>query len=187
MQLFTIFAVLVGGGSLLWGHHDSLGSKIRTDGRQLVIETKDRVVRFSRAGSLSETFLIVGGGKTENELKGFSLAVIPIHHARTLKRKYPDFRKCSSPGKHLATKYTKDLSLIPKTRETRRVLTSLMESVFSRSRGRGDVCVRVLADRLKLHSAQSKEHGRDIKSFYKREHFYLAKSVRRVDCRALLR
>jgi hypothetical protein len=193
MKLFTVLAVLIGGGSLLGGHPDLLASAAGSRGREVVIETKDLVARFSRAGSRSDAFMLFGwqNWQDENMLAEVTLSGISIRHAKAIKRRYPDWRKCKSPGKHQARKHEEDLDFVKVSRGMRRALDNVTAHLVKRQKGGGDVCVKFTADRLKLKSVRDKKKGAEVARQYAGVHrqgdYYLARTVRRVDCRPLLR
>jgi hypothetical protein len=187
------FALLAAAGYLLVGRL-SLGSAgITLDGQQVLVETSDFEVRFTRVGHLSGSYMVFGGNneRPTNSVTHAIMATLGMHHAKFIAESYPDFHRCASPGAAQAKRLIEDMSFIGATRNAQRALAKVVDLHTKRIRSGGDrTCVSVSGAELMLDSMHLKHDGRDVtRDFagaFKHSRFYLAEDVEIPDCQTLL-
>jgi hypothetical protein len=194
MGRVVVFVLLVAAGYWLMNTLGVSGLGPRVDGRQLVIETSDLEVRFSRTGDLSESFMIFGGNNDQlkNSMTHVTLAGLPMAHARTIHQSYPDFHRCKSPGAPQAQGLTETMSLIGADRGAQSALIDVV-NLHKKRVGDGDerTCVTLTGAQLELDSVRLRHDGtditREVRPALRRTRFYVADEVEILDCQLLLR
>lgn len=166
----------------------------RIDGRQVVVETQDLEVRFTRGAGFSEAYMVFGGTNAHprNSVGDALLAALAMRHASLIHQRYPDFHLCKSPGAAQAQRYVESLHLIGTTRSARRAITEAVDVHAERIRGNGErTCISVEGAALAFDGVSLREDGRDVTAEFgpalEQSPFYLAEKAELVDCAALLR
>jgi hypothetical protein len=194
MGRLVVFLLLIAAGYLLINRLDPSTPGLSEDGGQLVVETAQLEARFSRIGSLSDSFMVFGGNNQQmtNSLTHVTLSGLPIRHARLIGQTYPDFHLCKSPGAAQAQRLTESTSFIGANRGARRTLIEAIDVHGERVRSGGDrTCVTISGHQLTLDSVHLKHDGRDITRdvapTFGGTRFAVAEEVELADCASLLR
>jgi hypothetical protein len=194
MGRVMVFVLLVAAGYWLVNTLGVSGLGPRVDGRQLVIETSDLELRFSRMGDLSESFMLFGGDNDQrkNSMTHVTLSGLAMPHVRTIQQSYPDFHKCNSPGAPQAQRLTKSMSLIGADRGAQSALVDAVNLYKKRVGGGGErTCVTLTGAQLELDSVRLKHDGtditREVRPALSHNRFYVADDVEIPDCQLLLR
>jgi hypothetical protein len=191
---FVGFVLLVAAGYAFLGPLELGGTGVRLDGSQVVLETEDFEVRFSRLGTDSGAYMVFGGlnDPLRNNFSHAHMATLAIRHAQLIGATYPDFHMCSSPGAAQAKRLTEDLSFLGATRSARNALIEAVDLHAERIRNGGErTCIHVTGGALMLDSVHLKSDGRDLTAdvarAHRNTHFYLAEEAAIADCASLLR
>jgi hypothetical protein len=184
-----MFCLLIASGYLLLGEVRPGGSA------DVVVETEEYTVSFSRVAPLSDTFMTMGGDNDPlKNIKNFpshiSLHGLPMRDARSIHRRYPEFRSCKSPGADEASKLTKWMSLIGADDGVKDALIDFVDRYEKRGRDHKQTCVKITGVELNLESIRLKEDGTDATSwiarFWRNMTFYIAEKIEIRDCQPLL-
>ena len=166
---------------------------LRVEGRQVVVETQDLEVRFTRGAAFSEAFMIFGGTNADmrNNVSDALLSTLAMRHASLIHQRYPDFHLCKSPGAAQAKRYIEASNFIGTTRRARRAVREAVDVHAERIRGGGErTCISIAGAALSFDSVSLKEDGRDVTGDFGRalqlNPYYLAEEAELVDCAALL-
>ena len=194
MRALVILALLVAVGYALV-NEVSLGSAaVRIDGSHVVVDTGQLEVRFTRAGSLSDSFMVFGGNaeRHANSFTDATLATLAMRHAQLIHQSYPDFHRCKSPGAAQAQRLTETSNFVGANRGARRALVKAVGLHDERvGQGGERTCVSVNGEQLRFDSVRAKQDGSDLTQQLGRAFagasFYLAESVEIPDCQTLLR
>ena len=167
---------------------------LRVEGRQVVVETQDLEVRFTRGAAFSEAFMIFGGTNADmrNNVSDALLSTLAMRHASLIHQRYPDFHLCKSPGAAQAKRYIEASNFIGTTRSARRAVREAVDVHAERIRGGGErTCISIAGAALSFDSVSLKEDGRDVTGEFghalRLNPYYLAEEAELVDCAALLR
>ena len=166
---------------------------LRVEGRQVVVETQDLEVRFTRGAAFSEAFMIFGGTNADmrNNVSDALLSTLAMRHASLIHQHYPDFHLCKSPGAAQAKRYIEASNFIGTTRNARRAIREAVDVHAERIRGGGErTCISIAGAALSFDSVSLKEDGRDVTGDFgqalRLNPYYLAEEAELVDCAALL-
>ncbi len=166
----------------------------RVEGRQVVVETRDLEVRFTRGAAFSEAFMIFGGSHADmrNMVGDALLSTLAMRHASLIHQRYPDFHLCKSPGAAQAKRYIEAMQLIGSTRGTRRALREAVDVHAERLRAGGErTCISITGAALAFDSVSLKADGRDVSGdlgqALRMNPYYLAEEAELLDCATLLR
>ena len=166
---------------------------LRVEGRQVVVETQDLEVRFTRGAAFSEAFMIFGGTNAgmRNSVSDALLSTLAMRHASLIHQRYPDFHLCKSPGAAQAKRYIEASNFIGTTRNARRAIREAVDVHAERIRGGGErTCILIAGAALSFDSVSLKEDGRDVTGDFGQalqlNPYYLAEKAELVDCAALL-
>ena len=166
---------------------------LRVEGRQVVVETQDLEVRFTRGAAFSEAFMIFGGTNADmrNNVSDALLSTLAMRHASLIHQRYPDFHLCKSPGAAQAKRYIEASNFIGTTRNARRAIREAVDVHAERIRGGGErTCISIAGAALSFDSVSLKEDGRDVTGDFgqalRLNPYYLAEEAELVDCAALL-
>jgi hypothetical protein len=172
------------------------GVGTQVEGRS-VVRRADRVeARFTKIGSLEESYMLFGGDASQraNQINHASFAGLPTHDARAIASRYPDFYMCKSPGAKWAQDRTEAMSIIAGNREAVRTLERALALFNERLQAGGErTCVRVKGAPLSLDSVELDlgEQREDVTAKFQQmaaqTSFVLAESVEIEDCQTLLR
>jgi hypothetical protein len=193
MSRFILFCVFVGIGYLMWNHLRVTDPGLRMEGDQIVMDTDDFEVRFSRTEPISESFMVFGGmnKQLKNSLSHVTLAGLPLHHAVSIQRSHPDFHQCKSPGARQAQQLIETLNFVGETKSAKRNLIDVVDTHEDRVNGGGArTCVTITGARLEIASVQLKANGmditKDVAPRFGHSSFYLASYVDVPDCQSLM-
>jgi hypothetical protein len=166
----------------------------RVEGRQVVVETQDLEVRFTRGAAFSEAFMVFGGTHADmrNNVSDALLSTLAMRHASLIHQRYPDFHLCKSPGAAQAKRYLEAGNFIGTTRSARRAVREAVDVHAERIRGGGErTCISIAGAALSFDLVSLKEDGRDVTGDFgqalRLNPYYLAEEAELVDCAALLR
>jgi hypothetical protein len=166
----------------------------RVEGRQVLVETEDLEVHFTRGPAFSEAFMIFGGTNADmrNMVGDALLSTLAMRHASLIHQRYPDFHLCKSPGAAQAKRYVEAMNLIGTTRSARRAVREAIDVHAERIRGGGErTCISLAGAALFFESVSLKADGRDVTGDFghalRTNPYYLAEEAELVDCAALLR
>jgi hypothetical protein len=166
----------------------------RVDGRQVMVETRDLEVHFTRGATFSEAFMIFGGSNAQlrNNVSDALLSTLAMRHASLIHQRYPDFHLCKSPGAAQAKRYIEAMNFIGTTRSARRAIQEAVDVHAERVRGGGErTCISISGAALSFDSVSLKEDGRDVTGDFgqalRMNPYYLAEEAELVSCAALLR
>jgi hypothetical protein len=194
MGRVVVFVLLIVAGYWLMNTLGVSGLGPRVDGRQLVIETSDLEVSFSRMGDLSESFMVFGGNNDQlkNSMTHVTLSALAMPHVRTIHQSYPDFHECKSPGAPQAQRLTETMSLIGADRGAQSALIDVVNLHKQQVGGGGErTCVTLTGAQLDLDSVRLRHDGtditREVRPALRRTRFYVADEVEILDCQLLLR
>ncbi|UCE86028.1 MAG: hypothetical protein JSU66_17165 [Deltaproteobacteria bacterium] len=195
MVRFISFVLFVAAGYVLLEPLGLGPSGLRIDGSQVVLETEDFEVHFTRLGaSETGTHMVFGGlnDQLRNNLSHATLATLAIRHAQLIGETHPDFHLCSSPGAAQAKRLVETWSFVAASRSARAALIRAVDLHAERLRGDGTrTCVDVTGAELLLDAVQLKHDGRDITSdvapAFRNTRFQLAERAELADCESLLR
>ncbi len=160
-----------------------------------VIRTSNQVeARFSRVGSIDETYMLFGGDARQrpNQLTHAHLAGLPMRYARQIASQYPDFHRCKSPGAAQAQRFLEPTNFVAADRSTRATLVHALDLFEDRLREGGDrTCIRIRGSELSMDSARAIEDDQDLSSqlipAYSKSRIVLAEEASIEDCQALMR
>lgn len=99
---------------------------------------------FNLGEGFDETYMLLGASQGCGDSRGAcgSLSVLPLGVATGLARRYPDFRRCASPGAREAKANLTSLQLLVPDRRTPRVLQAIAQDSERRVRESGEwMCV----------------------------------------------
>lgn len=166
----------------------------RVEGREVVLDTGDVEVRYSRIGPVDETWMLFGGDASQrpNSPVHASLAGLPIVSARAIGARHPDFHMCRSPGADDAKRLTESLSFVAANGGALAGLQRAHGLFEERLRGGGErTCLSVTGAQLLLDSVRLEHDGQDITGsvgpLLSRTKLVLAEQVEIEDCQTLLR
>ena len=186
----AVLLALLGGAAYLV-QQCATGNPLRTEiaEREVVVRTDDLEIHLDRGGSVEQTYMVFGGTKVErtNQFSNVTLVTIDIEHAAALRRSYPDFHRCSSPGARSAQRAVKTTHFIAVDGTTRKKLRKVVDLHESRIGKDGDrTCVTVVGDVLSLDSIVLAKSGADISPKgnhpLRKSRYVLARSVEIPDC-----
>jgi hypothetical protein len=193
MNRVLVFIILATAAYYLIDRIDA-SSGLRMQGRQVVVETQDMEVRFTRGAAFSEAFMVFGGTNADmrNNVGDALLAALAMRHASLIHQRYPDFHRCKSPGAAQAQRYVESMNFIGSTRSARRAVREAVDLHAERIRGDGErTCISVAGAALSFDSMSLKRDGRDVTGEFgpalRLNPYYLAEEAELVDCAALLR
>jgi hypothetical protein len=194
MGRVVVFVLLIAAGYWLMNTLGVSGLGRRVDGRQLVIETSDLEVRFSRVGDLSESFMVFGGDNDQrkNSMTHVTLSALAMPHVMMISQSYPDFHRCESPGAPQAQSLTETMSLIGADRGAQSALIDMVDLHKKRVGGSGErTCVTLTGAQLELESVRLRHDGtditREVRPALRHTRFYVVDTVEAPDCQLLLR
>jgi hypothetical protein len=128
--------------------------------------TDDFKVYLTQSESIFDTFMIFGGHldkRLQNSISDYSFGALEIDEATAIKRKYPDFHLCKSPGASIAQRKIQTLSLIAENQETADILEDTIALHDERlSEGGERVCVELRGYQVEPSSILLKENDMDI-------------------------
>jgi hypothetical protein len=163
-------------------------------GREVVVETRDMEVRFTRGAAFSEAYMVFGGTNAElrNNVSDALLATLAMRHASLIHQRYPDFHLCKSPGAAQAQRYIESMNFIGTTRSARRAVREAVDVHAERIRSGGErTCISIAGAALSFDSVSLKDDGRDVTGEFgpalQLNPYYLAEEAELVDCASLLR
>jgi hypothetical protein len=134
------------------------------DGNEVVVQSQDYVVHFTRAGPLSGTYLVVGADQEDWTAQPVNaiLQVVPLAEATDYLRAYPEFHLYGSQAGAQVGTLARPLSIVAGSRPSYSALRGLLDLHQSRSAGHGErLCVTVSGDALTIASAEGLEDGQD--------------------------
>jgi len=175
----VVMSLLVG-----CGQSDS-GPSITTD--EVLVETSNMDVHFSRGKPFSQTYMIFGGGENKHgdAFSKVTLSGLDIDTARSIHSRYPDFHLCKSPGAPLAQRAVRELDIVPADSRVTKVLRkTLAEHQASLGESDKRVCVGLKGEVLKLTSVIVREANEDITDRLPpqvRHEYFLVKSAEITD------
>ncbi len=194
MGRFLVFVLAVAGGYLLIdkvGVNPFGGPSV--SGREVVVETQQLRVRFSKVGSFSDSFMVFGGNNARmtNRVEDATMGTLAMRHAELIHQTYPDFHRCASPGAAQAQRLTETSNFIGANGSAKRTLREAVDLHGERVRGNGErTCLSMTGAQLVFESVELKQDGRDVTGEFGRAFeggsYYLAESVELPSCEALL-
>jgi hypothetical protein len=171
-----------------------LSSGPRVEGREVVVETQDLEVHFTRGAALSEAYMVFGGthAQLRNNVGDALLSTLAMRHASLIHQRYPDFHLCKSPGAAQAKRYIEAINFIGAARGARRAVREAVDVHAERIRAGGErTCISISGAALSFDSVSLKADGRDVTGEFgqalRANPYYLAEEAELVDCAALLR
>ena len=190
-----LFLILAAAGAYALVNHVSVSSgNVRTEGRYTIVDTGEIEVRFLRAGSASESFMVFGGTaeRHTNSFTDATMSTLDSYQARAISQRHPDFHRCASPGAAQAKRLIETTHFVAPSGGIQRKLRGAVEEHERRVGNSGDrMCVNVRGHELVLDSIRVKQNGMDLTSqfapHFRGSQFLLAESVETPDCRTLLR
>jgi len=192
VRLLLCLIVLFGVGYVVVERGGSSGASF--SGGDLVLDREDLEARFRLQGTVSESYMIFGGGRDDRHRNSFAnvtYATLGLREAAAIHARYPDFHRCASPGSHEAKRLIQTTSLVAADRATARTLGDALDLHEQRVGSGGDrTCVTVRGSRIELSSVKVKENGEDITSQvvprFRQASFRYIESAEIADCHALL-
>lgn len=175
---------------------DPRGVGTRMEGREVVREVDRVTARFTKVGSLDESYMLFGGDAAQrsNQINHATVAGLATHHARFIAERYPDFHMCSSPGASQAKRLIEPMSIVATNRAAVSELQRALELFEERLQSGGErTCVHVVGAPMTLDSVHLDlgETREDITGEFaamaEQAAFVLAESVEIEDCQTLLR
>jgi hypothetical protein len=134
------------------------------DGNEVVVESQEYEVHFTRAGPLTGTYLVANAESEDWSAQPVNalLSVVPLHEASDYLRAYPDFHLYGEQSNAQIAGIARPLSIIAASRPTYGAVRGLVDLYGSRNAGHGErLCVTVSGDTLQLASVQGLEDGQD--------------------------
>ena len=162
--------------------------------REVVVRTQDLEVHYDRQGADKQTYMVFGGTKAErsNSMSNVTLATISIERAAALRRAYPDFTKCASPGAKRAQRAVMTTNFVAIDGAARKVLRKAVD-LHKRSVANGGdrICVAVEGEHLSLSSIKLASSGFDLtpprrRRGQKKASYFLARKVELPECAVAL-
>ena len=150
-------------------------------------------MRFSRHDAFSDSFMVFSGYSRplRNNPIQASLSVLTVDQARSIRRKYPDFHMCKSPGAKKAQRLIEDMSFVATDTRVQDVLSEVVRLHKERVRGGGSrTCVSVSGFEVELESVRYRPYDEDSTDqhsrFYRKKNFYVAEDAEVRDCQSIL-
>ena len=134
------------------------------DGNEVVVESQEYVVHFTRSGPLQGTYLVVGADNEDWTAQPVNaiLQVVPLAEATDYLRAYPEFHLYGSQSGAQVGTLARPLSVIAGNRPAYSALRGLLDLHQSRSAGHGErLCATFAGDFLQITSAQGLEDDQD--------------------------
>ncbi|MFI5314816.1 MAG: hypothetical protein ACHQ6T_03890 [Myxococcota bacterium] len=134
------------------------------EGGQVVVESQDEEVRFTRNGAVEGRYFIVDAASEDWTRSPVNLKVMVIDADNALgyMRDYPDFHLYGSESGARLANIAVPIALIAANRGTYGTLFGLVQDDDARAVGGGErLCLRVSGEALSVASAESLEDGRD--------------------------
>jgi hypothetical protein len=162
------------------------------DGNEVVVESQEYEVHFTRAGPLSGTYLVVNAESEDWSAQPVNalLSVVPLHEASDYLRAYPEFHLYGEQSNAQIAGIGRPLSLIAASRLVYGGVRGLVDLYGSRNAGHGErLCVTVSGDTLQLASVQGLEDRQDhtaVLARYGDEAVVFAETLSVSDCAKLL-
>jgi hypothetical protein len=141
------------------------------EGNQVVVESQDDEVRFSRNGAVSGSYFIVDAKSEDwtDRPVNLRLHVLDVQSAADYQRSYPDFHLYRSESVNRLSGVAMSLQLVAANRETYGVLRGLFDDHESRMSNGGErLCLNVSGEALSLASAESLDDHTDRTPFVAR-------------------
>lgn len=134
------------------------------DGNEVVVESQDYEVHFTRGGPLSGTYLVVRAESEDWTAKPVNalLGVVPLDEASDYLRAYPEFHLYGEQSNAQIAGLAQPLSIIAASRLTYSGVRGLVDLYESRNAGHGErLCLTVSGETLQLASVQGLEDRAD--------------------------
>jgi hypothetical protein len=175
------------------GHHGN-DVTVETTATGTVKYTDDFKVHLTQTESIYDTFMIFGGHldkKLHNSISEYSFGALEIDEAAAMKRAYPDFHRCKSPGAAIAKRKVRSLSLIAKNKKTADILEDTITLHDEQLRGNGErVCVELRGYQVEPTSILLKDNDMDISEdiipSLRNMSFYLIDGAEIKDCQTVI-
>jgi hypothetical protein len=128
--------------------------------------TDDFKVYLTQTENIVESFMIFGGHldkKLHNSISDYSFGALEINEAAAIKRNYPNFHLCKSPGATIAQRKIQTLSLIAENQEASDILEDTVALHDERLYEGGErVCVELRGYQVEPTTILLKENDMDI-------------------------
>jgi hypothetical protein len=128
--------------------------------------TDDFKVYLTQTENIVESFMIFGGHldkKLHNSISDYSFGALEINEAAAIKRNYPNFHLCKSPGATIAQRKIQTLSLIAENQEASDILEDTVALHDERLyEGGARVCVELRGYQVEPTTILLKENDMDI-------------------------
>ena len=185
----VVLAAVVAGVFFVVSGKESVGVTVAE--ARVFVETKDLDVEFTRAESISETYMLFGGTAVHhgNAISKITLSGLKMSTARKIHKRYPNFYKCASPGAAMAKPRVKQLDVVPADAKVLEVLEQALNQFNENIRNGGDrICVRITGARLELDTATVRELGEDMTPKLKqhKQHYVLVTDAEKLEAKPLL-
>ena len=158
--------------------------------RKLVARINGAENQYIIEDRVEQTFMLFGADPDQEKngaLANAWLSVISLDAARKLKKKYPDFHRCHSPGASEAQAVEASLYLLTDNGDLDGRLDDIADDFQDRMRSKGDrLCVTVTGSTLRLH--RTVQNGAEVKNVFTggTPRFVLLDGVTKQDCKDLL-
>jgi hypothetical protein len=167
---------------------------VETTAMGTVKYTDDFKVHLTQTKTFFDTFMIFGGHldkKLHNSISDYSLGALVIDEAAAIKRNYPDFYLCKSPGASIAHQKIQTLSLIAENKETADILEDTIALHDERLDEDGErVCVELRGYQVEPTSILLKENDMDISDdiipSLRNKAFYLISGAEIRECQTIM-
>jgi hypothetical protein len=175
------------------GHHGD-DVTVETTATGTIKYTDDFKVHLSQTERMYDTFMIFGGHldkKLHNSISEYSFGALEIDEAAAIKRAYPDFHLCESPGAAIAQRKARSLSLIAKNKETANILEDTIALHDEQLKGNGErICVELRGYQVEPTTVQLKDNDMDISEdiipSLRNMSFYLIDGAEIRDCQTMI-
>jgi len=134
------------------------------DGNEVVVESREYEVHFTRGGPLSGTYLVVNAESEDWSPQPVNalLQVVPLSEAADYLRAYPEFHLYGGQSTAQVASLATPLSIVAASRPTYSALRGLVDLHESRSAGHGErLCATISGDTLQLGSVLGLDDGQD--------------------------
>ncbi|MGD8910047.1 MAG: hypothetical protein PVI92_11950 [Chromatiales bacterium] len=187
-----ITALLIVVGIFAWLSNNDV--TVETTATGTIKYTDDFKVYLTQTESIFDAFMIFGGHldkKLHNSISDYSFGALEIGEAAAIKRKYPDFHRCKSPGASIAQRKILNLSLIAENQQTADILEDAIALHDERLSGDNErVCVELRGYQVEPTTILLKENDMDISKdiipSLRNMDFYLISGAEIRECHALM-
>lgn len=134
------------------------------DGNEVVVESEDYRVHFTRGGPVSGTYLLVNAESEDWTAQPVNaqLQVVPLSEASDYLRAYPEFHLYGEQSNAQIAGIARPLSIVAASRYTYSGVRGLVDLYGSRNAGHGErLCLTLAGDTLQLASVQGLDDQQD--------------------------